>query len=521
MMRRISRREFMRKTAAGTAAGYLGLTGVSGALDAAVASETASTSKAHAPNIVFVLADDFGYGSLNYYGANKDLIRTPNIDRIAAQGVHLTNASSIVSVCTPTRYSLLTGEYSWRKEELAWGVAGFHDPLLIDRDRESLAGMLKRNGYQTAMIGKWHLGYGEGTSTRETWIEHLTTGPLDVGFDYHFGVPHNHGTMINVFVENETVYGLRSDRMSSFGRSWYGPRYWGIDAPQRVNENVTQDLTDKAIEWLRKRDKEAPFFLYFAPVAVHHPITPSPYMRGKSDAGAYGDFIQDLDHSVGQLFQALEYMGVADNTLFIFTSDDGGDIPGDPETPERQAIDSGLETNAPFRGDKHTIWEGGHRVPFVARWPGHIPEGSSSDAMINITDVLATLTELVEGKPPSSEAAPDSFSFLPALLEPDGSFGTARESRINGNMGGMLAIRRGPWKYIEGVYPDVTPEQFHHEPNEPQLYNLDQDIREENNVIEAYPEIAAQLQRELDAIREAPSERVLMETHGDMFRLDD
>ena len=516
MMNSISRRGFIQRLAAGTAAGCLGLTGVS-----ALEAEAASEANGDLPNVVFVLADDLGYGSLNHAGADTALLRTPNLDRLAKEGVRFTEASAVVSVCTPTRYSLLTGEYSWRHEDLQWGVVNIHDPLVMDRDRESLGAMFKRNGYQTAMVGKWHLGYGEESSTAETWSHHLTPGPLDVGFDYHFGVPQNHGAPPNVFVEDETVYGLRSDQVEPYGRSWYGPQYLGIDAPQRVNENVTQDLTAKAIEWLRRRDRDAPFFLYFAPVAVHHPITPSPYMRGMSGAAAYGDFIQDLDRSVGHLLETLDYMGLTGNTLFIFTSDDGGDIPEESERPERQAMEKGLDPNAPFRGDKHTIWEGGHRVPFLARWPGRIPEGATSDAMVNMTDVFATLTELIEGEPPSAEAAPDSFSFLQAMLDPAGSSGTERESRINGDAGGRLAIRRGPWKYIEGAYPEEAPQHFHNRSTEPQLYNLNRDIKEESNIIDAHPRIAEQLQRELDAIRDASSERALMQAQGATFQLDE
>jgi arylsulfatase A len=525
-MKTISRRVFLRSTAASAAAySFLGFqtaqTLARGGKVTALSDAAAKLGKDdRRPNVVFVLADDFGYGSLNCTGADPALVRTPNIDRLAREGIKFTQASTNVSLCSPCRYSLMTGEYPWREGGLTYGVVELNAPLLLKTDRRSLANVFQDNGYQTAMIGKWHLGYGTKQTTPETFSKDLNPGPLELGFDYHFGVPHNHGAMPNVYVENHSVYGIRSDKVSPYSRSFYGVEYWGIDAPQRVDENIEQDLTDKAIDWLRQCDRDKPFFMYFAATAIHHPITPSPYMRGMSDCGPYGDFVQDLDHSVGQLFQALEYMGVADNTLFIFAGDNGGD-PGPANGPGRRAMAAGFDINAPFKGHKHTIWEGGHRVPFIARWPGYIPQSSSSDAIVSMNDVFATLTELVEGQPPRGDVAPDSFSFLEAMLKPDGASGTGRKSIINGNHGGMLAIRRGAWKYIEGKYPQATPKNRRIPDNitQPQLYNLDNDIKEEENVIEQFPEIAGKLQLELDAIRASSSERELMKNKGAAFNL--
>ncbi len=214
----------------------------------------------------------------------------------------------------------------------------------------------------------------------EEYTGTLKPGPLDLGFDYHFGVPQNHGDKMGVYIENDHIYGIRSDKIQPYSRTFYGPQYYGFDAPQRKNIECMEMLTEKTVDWLSRQSNDEPFFLYFAPVAVHHPITPSNYMRGKSDCGPYGDFIQDLDWSVGQIIQTLEYKGLLENSIIIFTSDNGGEIPGNrPEAPEIQAIQAGLKINGDLRGDKHTIWEGGTRVPFIVSWPGKVKEGSVSD----------------------------------------------------------------------------------------------------------------------------------------------
>ncbi len=212
---------------------------------------------------------------------------------------------------------------------------------------------------------------------------------------------------------------MRSEKVQPYSRTFYGPQYRGYDAPQRVNKDVMGDLTDKTVTWLKQQNRQTPFFLYFAAVAVHHPITPSDAMRGLSDCGPYGDFIQDLDMSVGRIVETLEYMNLTENTLILFTSDNGGEIPSNrPEAPEIQAQQAGLKINGDLRGDKHTIWEGGTRVPFIVSWPGKIKAGSVSHDMINMVDVFATLCEMTDGKLPVSKAvAPDSLSFLPALKQ--------------------------------------------------------------------------------------------------------
>jgi arylsulfatase A len=453
------------------------------------------------PNIVFILADDLGYGSINSYGAGNSLVRTPHIDGLAEQGMRFTNASTPASICTPTRYGLLTGRYPWRTS-LKFGVVNPTGSMLPHPDRVTVADLLKELGYNTAAIGKWHLGYGQNEPVDFT--EKLDPSPLDLGFDYHFGVPQNHGEPLGVYIENDHIYGLRSKKTQPYSRTFYGAPYHGYDAPQRVNKDVMEELTNKSVDWLKQQSKDTPFFLYFAPVAVHHPITPSDHMRGLSDCGPYGDFIQDLDVSVGKIFETLKYMNLLENTIVIFTSDNGGDIPGNrPEAPEMQAIDYGLKINGDLRGDKHTIFEGGTRVPFIVYWPGKVEEGSVSDDLINMVDVFATVSEITKGTlPESNNIAPDSYSFFSALMNAKNQH--PRTSMVTADMNGMQAVRLGDWKYIDDTPPEGLPDnRLNHIRNsfKPQLYNLADDPAEEVNLFDERPDMVKKLSNELSRIK--------------------
>lgn len=460
------------------------------------------------PNIIVILADDFGYGSINSYGAPENLVRTPNINKLAEEGMQFTNAYAAASVCTPTRYSLLMGRYPWRSQ-LKYGTWGVTSPLLPDPDKVTIADWLKDSGYNTACIGKWHLGYGT-TSELDEFTGTIKPGPLDLGFDYHFGVPQNHGDKMGVFIENDHIYGIRSDKIATYSRTFYGPQYYGFDAPQRANIETMEDLTDKTINWLSLQSSENPFFLYFAPVAVHHPITPSNYMRGMSDCGPYGDFIQDLDWSVGRILQTLEYKGLLKNSLVIFTSDNGGEIPGNnPEAPEIQAVNSGLKINGDLKGDKHTIWEGGTRIPFIVTWPGKIKPGTVSEDLVAIMDIFATIADATGNSlPEDKNIAPDSYSFYSALVEQDNH--VSRGSLVTADMHGMQALRMGEWKYIDDALPDELPEVRRKRINMPlqqQLYNLKNDPTESKNRTKENPEILQKLVKELKRIRAVESTR--------------
>lgn len=464
------------------------------------------------PNIVLILTDDFGHASLNSYGAPVSLVKTPAIDKLAATGVRFTDASTPSSVCTPTRYGLLMGEYPWRSR-LKHGVVNVLDPLLLDTKRLNLPKWLQNLGYRTAAIGKWHLGYGDKQKQKaEDFLPPQRPGALEVGFDYHFAVPQNHGDITGVYIENELIYGLESSRVVPYSRSYYGQPYMGFDAPQRVNKDVMRVLTDKAIEWVKAAHNDKPFFLYFTPVAVHHPITPSDEMRGDSGSGPYGDFIQDIDASIGRLYATLNALNALENTIFIFTSDNGGDIPPQGNRPENYAVKQGLKINGNLRGDKHTIWEGGLRVPYIISWPGKIDAGLEINAMVNVLDTFATLAQLLgEPIPNPKLAAPDSFSFAPLLPGINAKSEAARTSMVTTNAQGLKALRRGKWKYLEGEYPETWPANRNKGKLGGQavrsLFDLNSDPAESNNVINAFPEIADELQSELDAIEKAASER--------------
>jgi arylsulfatase A-like enzyme len=446
-----------------------------------------------APNIVVILADDYGYGSLGAYGADAALIRTPHLDRLAREGRRFTDAYTPSSVCTPTRYALITGRYCWRTPLNHGGVTNTLDPLLIETTRPTIASLLKKRGYATGFVGKWHLGYG--TERRVDYTKELKPGPLELGFDYQFAVPQNHNDITRVFVENHHVYGLRSAKLTP------APGKLGLDAPERDDPQTMGDLTERAVGWLAKKaGQPAPFFLYFAPVAVHELVTPSAETTGTSKAGPYGDFIHDLDRSVGRIIAALEKQNALENTLIIFTSDNGGVvIPGGKTGTNKLAMDAGLKINGDLRGGKHDIWEGGFKVPFLVRWPGRVPAATTSNELIGVVDVFATVAAVVgETKLDRTTTAPDSVNVLSALLG-QSSAQPLRRDLILQSANGVYAIRSGPWKWIEGVplapqgkkAPAATgpkADQFR-----PRLVNLVDDPAEKNDVAAAHPEIATRL----------------------------
>jgi len=459
------------------------------------------------PNIVVILADDLGWGSLNCYGAPKKLVRTPNCDRLANEGIRFTDANTPSSVCSPTRYALLTGRYCWRTS-LQHEVLGTVAPLHIETSRPTIASLLKKHGYRTAAVGKWHLGYG--SSAKCDYTAELTPGPLDIGFDYHFAVPSNHGDNTGVFVENRRVVGLRSNKLdpSKYGKTFYGRgSFLGLDAPQRVDEEVMDMLTRKAVAWLEQQEAGKPFFLYFTPVTVHRPVTPSAKTKGSSAAGPYGDWIAELDASVGGILDALDRKGLAKDTLVIFTSDNGGVIvePAQADSPEGQAAKAGLVINGPWRARKHSVYQGGFRVPFLARWPGKIAAGAVSDETISLVDMLATTAAIVgEPLPPRTEAAEDSYNVLPSLLgnKPDRPI---RDAIVVHSADGNFAIRQGPWKWIEGkAHPDTLPGALKARAGEfhSQLYNLVDDPAEKNDVLDKHPDVAKRLEALLSKYRQ-------------------
>ncbi|MBF0199694.1 MAG: arylsulfatase, partial [Planctomycetes bacterium] len=406
----------------------------------------AISTQAAQPNIVLFVADDFGRGSINALGAPEKYVRTPHLNNLVENGIHFTKGFTTASVCTPTRYAMLTGQYSWRSR-LKSGVVNNSDPLLISTETETLGKFLQKQGYQTAAVGKWHLGYKDHKFKDLLGV--IKPGPNEVGFDYHFGVPNNLDDLHKVYIENDHIYELRSDKIKAWGESFYGGKpYKGYDATQRVCEEVMAFTTQKALDWMAKVPKEQPLFMYYAAAAVHHPITPSAQNKGESGAGLYGDFIHDVDDSVGQFIEHLRKIGRLDNTLFIFTSDNGGDIPKRKDWPEYKAYEMGFHFNGANRGDKHSIYEGGLKVPMIVHWPRAIKNAASSDALVTTADFFSTISEIITGELPDPlKVAPDSFSFYNVLKEPKSR--SHRSYLVHRDAPGRKAIRRGKWKLID------------------------------------------------------------------------
>ena len=409
------------------------------------------------PNVVFIFADDLGYGDLGCYGATK--VQTPNIDKLAAQGRSFTDAHTASAVCTPSRYGLMTGEYPFRAlgGKGIWGPAPIQSPLLIDPDIQTIADVFKDRGYDTAAFGKWHLGFGKD---KNDWQVPLSPGPLDLGFDYYFGVPVVNSAPPYVYVENDQVLGGDpNDPLVYLGRDKKGAtpiteippevsqrtanQFGGaVEAHELHNDyEVGTKLTEKAVDWIKGRG-EKPFFLYFSTTNVHHPFTPAKRFQGTSECGVYGDFVHELDWIVGEVTATLEAQGIADNTLIIFTSDNGGMF----NLGGREAAKLGHQINGNLLGSKFGIWEGGHRVPFIARWPGHIKAGSESSQLLNLVDMRATFAAMTD-QPLSPDQQKDSINMLPALIgDPDQPLRT--EMIVSPHKQSHLAVRSGKWMYI-------------------------------------------------------------------------
>jgi arylsulfatase A-like enzyme len=398
------------------------------AIAGAIAAAACSRERVHeTPNIVLIVADDLGWGDLGSYGATD--IRTRHCDRLADQGIRFTDAHSPSSTCSPTRYSVLTGRYGWRTW-LKNGIILEHMPLLVEPGRLTLPMMLKGKGYATACVGKWHLGWG--SEINADWDGEVAPGPMEVGFDYFFGIPYSQQSSPKqmVYVENRLVVGLKRGESLDDEET--------LERIKRRFDTTGQALSQVAVSFIN-RNKDRPFFLYYPTVHVHRPWIPAEFFRGMSDAGIYGDFVSEFDWAVARILKALEDNGLEENTLVIVTSDNGANNAGSGGSHK---------ANGPLRGLKGGIYEGGHRVPFIARWPGHIGPGGESDETICLSDLMATVADIV-GYPLPADAGEDSYSIVPALtgLTTDKPI---REATVHHSSTGMLAIRQGKWKYIEG-----------------------------------------------------------------------
>ena len=450
----------------------------------AVAAEAASK-----PNIVYVLCDDLGYGDVQCLNPSRGKIATPNIDRLAGQGMVFTDAHSSSSVCTPTRYGILTGRYNWRSH-LQSGVLDGYDEPLIAADRLPVPALLKQHGYATACIGKWHLGMkmpkgGSGP---------IGQGPVTRGFDHFFGISASLDMPPFAFIEND-----RFTQAPTVTKKWVRE---GPAAPDFEAADVLPTLARKAGEYIGAHAADGkPFFLYLPLTSPHTPLVPTKEWRGKSGLGEYGDFVMETDWALGEVLAAIEKNGIATNTLVIFTSDNGCAPYIGVDKLEKQ----GHYPSANLRGYKADIFDGGHRIPFIARWPAKIKPGTQSDQLICLTDLMATCAELVGAKLPDN-AGEDSVSILPVLSGVEGpaltgtAKGSLREAVVHHSINGRFAIRQGKWKLelCSGSGGWSNPQDG--APGMPpvQLYDMTQDVGERKNLLDEHPDVVASLTQLLE-----------------------
>lgn len=480
----------------------------------AVIFSCAEKIKSGQTNVIIIYADDMGYGDLNIQNPDSK-IPTPNLDQLATEGLRFTDAHSSSGICSPSRYALLTGTYHWRRQHGI--VNSFGKPFFNDSDI-TLPQVLRENGYATACIGKWHLGWdwefknppsGEITqSGREVsvylpqdidWNKPVSGGPVDRGFDYYFG----DGT-INfppyAWMENNRFIDAPTEVMDVNNIGFETKEgNWEFRPGPKVKDwnpyEVLPKITDKAVEWIGQQSDDKPFFLYFPLPSPHAPIIPNDEFDGKSGAGAYGDFVYQSDWVIGQVLQAIQDNGFEENTIVIFTSDNG---------PEHYAFTRGVKyghfSMGHLRGLKRDIWEGGHRVPFIIKWPGHIQAGAVSDKLVSQIDIMATLGDLLGIDLPEG-AAPDSHHFLPTLSKDLGSI-TQREFLIHNTMANRWAVRKGDWLYINdstGQHSNM-PKSFSDlrgyvtEETPGLLFNLQEDVEQRTNLYDSNPDLVKSME---------------------------
>lgn len=477
------------------------------------------------PNVLILYADDLGFGDLGCYN-KKSRIPTPNLDRLASESVRFTDGHSSSGICTPSRFAMLTGRHHWRDFH---GIVNAFGGSVFKPERLTLPEMLKEKGYKTAAIGKWHLGWNwdairnkevtaitvqEGRRKKQQlgpeafdWTKSIPNGPLDHGFDYYFG-----DTVINFppycWIENDKVV-KAPDTLMQTGKwkkikegGWEcrpGPMVTGWDPYENI-----PTTTKKGVDYIKEAAKaEEPFFLYFAYPAPHAPIIPNDEFDGKSKAGPYGDFVYETDHSIGQLLQALKDSGQAENTIVIFSADNG---------PEHYAYTRDAKFDHwsahPFRGLKRDAYEGGHHVPFMVKYPGVTMAGTVNDALVSQIDIMATLASVVGYDLPDKNAAEDSHDLLPLLK---GQVKSIRTSHIHNTFDHTWAFREGDWVLVTGKsghHSRVTKEWLKKhdypktESKQPRLFNLREDIGQRNDLAAKHPEKVKAMEASLARIRE-------------------
>ncbi len=446
------------------------------------------------PNIVYILADDLGYGDLSCLNENAAW-KTPSMDEIAAQGMIFTDAHSSSAVCTPTRYGIITGRYSWRST-LKSGVAWSWDKPIIEPDRITIASLLKENGYATACIGKWHLGLGwqmqDDHPDSIDFSKPVTGGPIELGFDYFYGITASLDIPPYVYIENDCPTTVPTKFTVS--RDKYGWWRWGHTGDDFVHEQVLPHLTEKATSYIESHlaeNNKKPFFLYFALPAPHTPILPTDEFQGITETNPYGDFVVQVDWTVGQVMKVLEKHGLTENTLVIVTSDNGCS----PEADYEELAQFGHNPSYLFRGHKADIFEGGHRMPFLVRWPAKIHPGTTSDQTICLTDLMATCAAIMDQQLPT-EAGVDSYNLLTVFSGETNK--PIREATVHHSVNGSFAIRKGKWKLIlcpgsgGWSYPRPGVDDMAGMPAI-QLYDMENDLSETTNLQDQYPDVVEEL----------------------------
>jgi len=478
------------------------------------------------PNIVFILADDLGYGDIGRYNPESK-VPTLNLDKLASEGMLFTDAHSPSTVCTPTRYSLLTGRMAFRTG-MKGVFTGAGGPCLIEKNRLTLPGMLRDNGYTTACIGKWHIGLTfmdkEGKSINKNGLEPvkcidytrpIPDAPIHRGFDHFFGTACCPATdFLYAYIDGDRIpvppTGIL-DRTPLPNHPYSRDNRIGMIAPDFDLEEVDMLFLEKSLCFIEDHTKSSPdkpFFLFLSTQAVHLPSFPGKDFKGKTSAGPHGDFIFEFDHIVGEILKALDRHGLAENTLVIVTSDNGPEV----TTTLHMRKDYQHDGARPWRGMKRDQWEGGHRVPFIARWPGKIKAGSTTDQTLCLTDAMATYAALVGANLPNN-AAEDSYNMLPVLLGKQSEHEPVRPYTLHQTNKLELAIRRGHWKYLDhkgsggndygrkNLQPYDLPDTAPETPG--QLYNLETDPGETINLYSQHPEIVKELKTQLDIYRKS------------------
>lgn len=481
------------------------------------------TSKASTkPNIVILLADDFGVGDIRaHYPGNK--IPTPHLDRLVRQGRSFTDAHSSSAVCSPTRYGLLTGRYNWRTRLQEWVIAAYEPPLIAE-DRPTLPGFLQQHGYHTACVGKWHLGWEWPGPQRNRMTEKhnaqasldwdftqpIGGGPTQRGFDYYFGVDLPNLPPFT-YIENDRVLIQPTAKFQPDPSEGVVLPNGFAGAPAAPNwrmQDILPEITRRAVRYVHERAKhKQPFFLYFAMTSPHEPIVPSKDFQGQSGIAPIADFVMETDWSAGQVIQAIDEAGLADDTLVVFTADNGHSH----YTGWQQLVAAGHQPSGPYRGHKGDIWEGGHRVPLVVRWPGRVEPGSTSSQMVCLTDLFATSAEIVGAQPPA-DGAEDSSSFLPSLLGKTDTDGRTR--LVSHSNFGEFAYRDGPWKLVWRL-SERNLEQSRGKPTVAELYNLDSDVGEQTDLSEANRDIVERMTKDLRTLIERGTSRAGQQAAND------